>query len=288
MSIVNAAFEEITSGKKKNELMQWWLKTIEEKVEEFLKGTGFQLNSIPDDYTSVPPENIELVEKNLQILEDLVKRGVEQLEFIQLTTADIYVAINPFIEQMDYVLTLSKVGFQISGYFLLFLFLSFPERKYVTEMSIYFCTSSMPNIMSIISSFSLSQETPTASLTDLEFLSRNKRLTNPTLFDTDLDRINFEKDLMYLRRMKEMDEQIAAKWKAGELGAEKLQMTDVVPVSGLVQARFSILECELRTVLEMWGPKKKPVDGDFNPSIPVFFYYFYFHFKSNWCLLNFL
>lgn len=142
MSIVNAALEEITSGKKKNELMQWWLKTIEEKVEEFLKGTGFQLNSIPDDYTSVPPENVEVVEKNLQLLEDLVKRGVEQLEFIQLTTTAIYVAINPFIEQMDYVLALSKVGVLFSGHLS---FSSFFYSSYLYCRKRYFVSKKISN-----------------------------------------------------------------------------------------------------------------------------------------------
>jgi len=109
MTAINTAVEKISSGKKKNELMQWWLKTIEEKVDEFLKKTGFHANSIPYDYTNVPPENMEIVEKNVQILEDLVKNGKEQMEFIQQTTQELYVAIDPFIEEMDYLLNLSKV-----------------------------------------------------------------------------------------------------------------------------------------------------------------------------------
>lgn len=34
-------------------------------------------------------------------------------------------------------------------------------------------------------------------------------------------------------------------------------MSSIVPIAGLVMARFHILECELRTVMEMWGSSKR-------------------------------
>ena len=36
-----------------------------------------------------------------------------------------------------------------------------------------------------------------------------------------------------------------------------MEMCDVVPISGLVMARFHILECELRTVIMRWGRDRK-------------------------------
>ena len=109
MAAISTISEEIVTGKKKDEMMQWWLKTIEAKVDEFILTVGFTPNSIPYDYTNVPPEDVTLVEKNLQILEDLVKGGSGQIDFIQRTTEEIYVMIDPFIEEMGYVVTLSKV-----------------------------------------------------------------------------------------------------------------------------------------------------------------------------------
>ena len=83
----------------------------------------------------------------------------------------------------------------------------------------------------------------------------------PPLFSSSKEREFFEQDLNYLHEMKKMDNSIRERWAAGEKEAERLQMTSVVPMAGLVQARFSILECELRTALEMWSPKKSPSNG---------------------------
>ena len=67
-------------------------------------------------------------------------------------------------------------------------------------------------------------------------------------------------DLDYLKKMKKMDDEIYEKRKMekgkGKKGEEKtrgFQMTDVVPIAGLVMARFSMFECEHRTALELWG-----------------------------------
>jgi hypothetical protein len=69
---------------------------------------------------------------------------------------------------------------------------------------------------------------------------------------------SLEKDMDYLLRMKSMDEEIQKRRQSGEVESSgKLEMTDVVPIGGLVMARLHVLECELRTAIEI-GNHKKP------------------------------
>ena len=85
-----------------------------------------------------------------------------------------------------------------------------------------------------------------------------------------------QKDFEYLKKMKLMDKDIIKKRKREKKGkknkgeeeegeeAEKkkkegrFEMTDVVPVAGLIMARFTMYECEHLTALELWGKCKKP------------------------------
>ncbi len=80
-----------------------------------------------------------------------------------------------------------------------------------------------------------------------------------------------QKDLEYLLKMKAMDEDIRKKRKEREdsekRGEEtpdketsvmRLEMSEVVPIAGLLMARLHLYDCELRTVLEIWGRKGGP------------------------------
>jgi hypothetical protein len=67
-----------------------------------------------------------------------------------------------------------------------------------------------------------------------------------------------EKDIEYLLKMKKMDQEIQKQRKEGTIQPTNIEMTDVVPVGGLIMARLHILECELRTALELWAPIRGP------------------------------
>jgi hypothetical protein len=70
---------------------------------------------------------------------------------------------------------------------------------------------------------------------------------------------SLEKDMDYLLRMKSMDEEIQKRRQSGEIESSgKMEMTDVVPIGGLVMARLHVLECELRTAIEIWEQKAMP------------------------------
>lgn len=102
----------------------------------------------------------------------------------------------------------------------------------------------------------------------MEYLSRfcQQRSGQIHLFYSEREQINFEKDLQYLKLMKEMDRDIMEKVSNGSAEREVLRITDVVPVAGLIQARFSIIFCELQTVLEIWGRKNIEDEGTLHGS----------------------
>ena len=87
-------------------------------------------------------------------------------------------------------------------------------------------------------------------------------------------------DLQYLQRVKAMDEEIKRKRQEGDLDGKRSEMTDVVPVSGLVMARFHILETECHTTLEIWGKKKKKeiIDQLTSRTPPEGFFFLSFYF----------
>ena len=60
-----------------------------------------------------------------------------------------------------------------------------------------------------------------------------------------------------------MDEDQLARMREGDVKASKLEMTAVVPVSGLVLGRFQIHTQEHNTFLEMWGMSLEKKDGFF-------------------------
>uniref|UniRef100_A0A7S4NT83 Uncharacterized protein n=1 Tax=Paramoeba aestuarina TaxID=180227 RepID=A0A7S4NT83_9EUKA len=64
-----------------------------------------------------------------------------------------------------------------------------------------------------------------------------------------------QRDLAYLSKMKNMDADLREKRLRGETTGERLKLTDVVPVVGLIMARFHIFECEAITALDMWKPQ---------------------------------
>jgi hypothetical protein len=70
-------------------------------------------------------------------------------------------------------------------------------------------------------------------------------------------------DWEYLLEMKKMDAEVEDKRSRGIREEQKVEMTAVVPVAGLVVARFHICACELRTAIDIWRPKEpiQPIIG---------------------------
>ena len=58
-------------GTSKAEMCDWWLAHIESEVDDYLENFGYVLSSLPENYTDRPPDDLDLVRSNFQILVDL-------------------------------------------------------------------------------------------------------------------------------------------------------------------------------------------------------------------------
>ena len=117
----------------------------------------------------------------------------------------------------------------------------------------------------------------------MEYLSQSRQQKEGTiqLFHSDVERDSFQKDLAYLIRMRDMDAEIRSKWSRGDASMERVRMCDVVPVAGLVQARLSIIYCELQTAMELWGGRRGTLEGEQWRERLVFYK---FHFRESVCI----
>ena len=100
-----------------------------------------------------------------------------------------------------------------------------------------------------------------------------QKLNQEEFQQTEFQKKELKRDLEYLIKMKKMDDEIAKKGKDPDQGpAGMLEMTDVVPVMGLIMAKFHIFECECSSAIEVWDQNEKRNRGF------VFFFFFFFVF----------
>jgi hypothetical protein len=182
--------EMIIDGTRKREVCDWWLNYIEINTDDFLKRKGFVFSSLPNNYLSEAPQDVELVKRNLGLIQQLMRVDCrDTLELLMHLTTQVYTVLDELIS--DTALTLEY------------------KTKYEGE--------------------------------------------SEGMFQGEMD--SLKKDMQYLLKMKAMDEEIQRRKTDGVLGhSSKLEMTDVVPVGGLVMAHLHIIECELQTALEIWSP----------------------------------
>ena len=67
-------------------------------------------------------------------------------------------------------------------------------------------------------------------------------------------------DLVYLQEMKRMDQETLDQWRTGNRSFKQIQMSHVVPVSGLVVGKVQVLAMELETAIEIWGHTKQKTE----------------------------
>jgi hypothetical protein len=190
LSLLRERMDHIIDGTRKKQLSEWWLKFIETEADEFLKSQGFVVDSLPHNYTDVPPADMDVVCKNHILLKDLMRIDCKETEvFLESVTRKVYDVLDQLIEDTKFTLQYKE------------------QQENQNEI----------------------------------FATRKSTL---------------EKDVNYLMNMKSMDDEIQRRRKSGTLAETcNVEMTDVVPVGGLVMARLHILECELRTAIEIWDSK---------------------------------
>ena len=69
VSTLGNGLREVVDGSKKIRLCDWWLQHIEEKADGLLGESGFRFDALPENYTDIPPSDLQQVEKNLKILQ---------------------------------------------------------------------------------------------------------------------------------------------------------------------------------------------------------------------------
>jgi hypothetical protein len=93
-------------------------------------------------------------------------------------------------------------------------------------------------------------------LSDLRFVMSDSSIP----FENPLCERQCRSDLEYLEEMQRMDTEIKRNLREEKQKYANFTLTHVVPVAGLIMARITITECELRTAVEIWGKKSKPLE----------------------------
>ena len=106
---------------------------------------------------------------------------------------------------------------------------------------------------------------------DIKFVVQTEfeEMKIPNFRVTEQQRISLGKDLEYLLEMQRMDGEIKESLQRGEKTVKKLEMSRVVPVGGLIMARFRILECETHSVLYRFKQLPLAISSPVFVSTPV-------------------
>ena len=179
--------------------MDLCLEMILSEVDTFLNARGFLIDAVPPDYTDRPPEDMETINVNLEIVRDVMKQietGEADAEsFMSDLTEKVYGHLTRLMEEMKYVL-------------------SDQWAYHVHDVTL-----------------------------------------------SDRDRSKIQLDLDHILAMEARDREILEDRKSGTRVYRPLEMSAVVPVAGLILARFHMNLCELTTVVELWGTDRAPVKG---------------------------
>lgn len=198
--------EDLFDGTRKRQVSDWWLNYIGEEVREFLHSRDFDFDAIPVRYLDVPPSDLNVIKKNLNIVTRLITGEGEEME--KGSGSELESLLDQIVD---------RVYAEID--------------KYLVDMKIA-----------------------------IDFKWED---INIEVVPTDIQKDTLKRDVEYLLKMKEMDEEIRDRRKRNEMEGQKAMMSDVVPVSGLIMARFHILECELRSILMRWDKSMK------GPPLPL-------------------
>ena len=202
--------QEYLNGKKKHELTRWYLHTIEESVESYLKiNYSYDPTACPENYIDYAPRDLGLIKSNLQIIHSLITTNTEEhrklrIHFIDPLKYNVYVEIDKYVRNLETFL-LSELGkiFKITE-----------ENDVVSTIRIL-CETTLHKYPKQL------QDQVSESLKDLE----------------------------YIRTMKLLEEQF---FSDARVDTDK-QLSDIVPISGLILGKLHRLENELKTVLDHWS-----------------------------------
>jgi hypothetical protein len=104
VTALRAQLNAILDGTRKREVCDWWLHFIETKADDFLKGIGYLSSALPPNYTDVPPSDMDVVVKNLKLLQSALDGEWGVKTFVEKTLREVYVVLDQFLSEMAFVL----------------------------------------------------------------------------------------------------------------------------------------------------------------------------------------
>ena len=216
---IDSAKDAILTGHRKKVVTEKWLQLIDESVLNFLTARGFSPDSIPSDYISQPPSDLLVIQAQHHLLQQILDPA-DDLYGIRAFVASLRDEIREIVD--EYIFDVISV---------LFACLS------VTS-------TAPPSPASVIPLLQLEHYIQTFEL-QLTAFSSDSPPPSPE------EHAKYQAviaDLRYLSQMLLLESEIGSAPSA----ARKLEISHVVPISGLIMSKFHIIEQELATVLEVW------------------------------------
>ena len=212
---IQERIELVVSGKFKQTLSNTWLYDIEDKVDEFLCHIGFDPKVLKMDYMNRMPSNLDSVLTNCKILKELL----DPKSSLRHTFVPVVVRITTEIYEK------------------------------VNEL--------MEELVEVIS-LEISQDCSSLTCEQLLQIVKERRANYVKGVLGQPDQKMLEQlvlDLQYLRTMREMDDQNLARLQSVDAPMAKgLELSHVVPVSGLILARVHAFEADHKNVISLWFP----------------------------------
>lgn len=99
---------ELMNGVRKDKIVSWWLDEIDKAVLDFIVELGYDYGAVPENYVEFPPKDFDAVEKNLQLLKEVLDTTVDKHELMALVEdlkKRIYPRIDAFVADAKIVLS---------------------------------------------------------------------------------------------------------------------------------------------------------------------------------------
>jgi len=218
---------EILNANKKEELTNWWLGIIRQRVDKLLRDYNYDFDAVPNDYIDNPPSSLAQVKENLSVVQ-LCLRSFNTYQQREASAG----------REKDLLLTDREKELQAA---MLELLANLKNDIYpkLDEFVIQAQTALLDHFDCLDVPFDVTMVVSLLKLTREDM--------DPTTTQS-IERIIGE--IRYVEQMKIL-----------ENSTVKIDNKDIVPITGLTVGRFVRLENELQTVLEVWTnaiPKIQP------------------------------
>ncbi|EGC30109.1 hypothetical protein DICPUDRAFT_99631, partial [Dictyostelium purpureum] len=245
MALDKFEFEKLQylNANRKNEITEWWLKTIESKCLDFLEKRYFKPSAIPDNYIEQAPNNIFDIFENLKIIKLVLSPSENQkqvlLQMMEEQQQQEVIAATNNINSNGQGLRKRSNTPQLQQ----------PQKETLNFSPVELIEQLKSEIYPIIDDFIKRSHAVFCDILNVDNLNDNnsiKDLLNerkPSMKSNLFSQLeDLLSDLEYLEEMKRL-----------EANPEATSF-HIVPISGLVIGFFARIENELKTIIELYSP----------------------------------